>query len=89
MENNCAVGEGLSYEDKLHVVCSVMGISSEMLLQRVVDRYYNMLVRHAGTFEAAMPDAADRKKFPRPRCQCTIVRSQKPAQLLPNRHLPA
>ena len=66
MENNCAVGEGLSYEDKLHVVCSVMGISSEMLLQRVVDRYYNMLVRHAGTFEAAMPDAADRKNSPVP-----------------------
>ena len=61
MENNDAVGEGLSYEDKLHVVCSVMGISAEMLLQRVVDRYYSMLVRHAGTFEDAVPSVAGEK----------------------------
>ena len=61
MENNGAVGEGLSYEDKLHVVCSVMGISAEVLLQRVVDRYYSMLVQHAGTFEDAVPSTEGEK----------------------------
>ena len=61
MENNGAVGEGLSYEDKLHVVCSLMGISAEVLLQRVVDRYYSMLVRHAGTFEDAVPSTEGEK----------------------------
>ena len=61
MENNVAVGEGLSYEGKLHVVCSVMGISAELLLKRVVDRYYSMLVRHAGTFEDAVPSTEGEK----------------------------
>ena len=55
MENNGTV-DAVSHEDKLHVVCAVMGISSEVLLQRVVDRYYSMLVRHAGTFEDAVPN---------------------------------
>ena len=61
MENNGAIDEVLSYEDKLHVVCSVMGISAEVLLQRVVDRYYSMLVRHAGTFEDAVPSTEGEK----------------------------
>lgn len=61
MVNSCGTGEGLSHEDKLHVVCSVMGISSEVLLQRAVDRYYSMLVKHAGTFEDAMPSVAGDK----------------------------
>ena len=62
MENNGAVGEELSYEDKLHVVCSVMGVSAEMLLKRVVDRYYNMLVRHAGTFEDGCAECGRREE---------------------------
>lgn len=66
MESNCDVGEGLSREDKLHVVCAVMGVNAETLLQRVVDRYYNMLVRHAGTFEDAVPNTASEKNHLHP-----------------------
>ena len=87
MENNCASGEGLSYEDKLHVVCSVMGISSTVLLQRVVDRYYSMLVRHAGTFEDAVPSVAGEKNSVTPEAINSSAASdaeQLPANLVSN-----